>query len=176
MKVSLFGSNYESVNKYSARNNIAFAHHPDFNRLSCKLPILTSHYFRRGLVIYTNNFAKFWDIINVFKNVFTDDIQKPVKMLIAGIANSEEPFSYLTSIKTIIKDKPISDVLNLHVIDLQSQPDEEKLYENSYITCNIPEFAKDGFVHLPHPKYPSYNYISLVVSLYPIYLHFFGFK
>jgi hypothetical protein len=126
--------------------------------LAERLPVLTSHYYRRGLVIYTNNFEKFGDIINVFRNVFTDKILKPVKMLIAGVANSEEPFSYLTAIKTMINDKPIGKLLDLHVIDLQSKPDEDKLYENSYIPCNIPEFAKDGFIYSPHPKYPKYNY------------------
>ena len=158
MKADFSYFNYSQVNKTSIQRNTAFGHHRDFNKLAERLPILTSHYFRRGLVVYINNFEKFGDIINVFKNVFTNNIQKPVKMLIAGVANSEEPFSYLTSIKTIIKDKPIDDVLDLHIIDLQSKPDENKLYENSYIPCNIPEFAKDGFVYCPHPKYPSYNY------------------
>ena len=77
------------------------------------------------MIICTGDTGPFGKLTQIFESVFINKIRQPLKMLIAGIASSQEPFSYLTTIKTIIKDKPIENVLDLHIIDLQSKPDDD---------------------------------------------------
>lgn len=132
---------------------MAFGHHPDFTLRDPRGTITTSEWFRRGMVINTGDIGPFWNLVHIFEDVFTNTIQEPIRMLIAGIADSQEPFSYLTTIKTIIKNKPIKDVLDLHIIDLQSCPDGGTLLDNSTYNNIPPEFAKDGFVYSPHHKF-----------------------
>lgn len=157
MKITLPSVNY-NYNRRNPRCNNSFGHHPDFDILLKTKPVLTSDYFRRGITIKIGDYPNFRDIVNLFNSIFSKNI-KPIKMLIAGIANSEEPFSYLTTIKTIIKDKPIHDVLDLYIIDLQSKPDKDKLFKNSYLVDSTPPiFAKRGFVYSPHDIYPLYKY------------------
>ena len=42
-------------------------------------------------------------------------------MLIAGIGKSQEPFSYLSTLKSLFKNKKLTDILKLKTIDLQSK-------------------------------------------------------
>ena len=155
MKVSLSNFNYNYARNPIAKNNLSFGHHPDFDNIKSKRPICYSYYFRRDHISGIER--GYYDLINVFRKVFTGD-DGPKKMLVAGIANSEEPLSYLATIKQLNPDKPIENVVDLHVIDLQSKPNEKKLYGDSYILAIIPSYAKDSFVYKPHPEYALFEY------------------
>lgn len=131
------------INKVNNYNN--FKAHPDFVKLSQNYGITASSYFRRGPA-YGCADENFQDIINIFKKIF-HKIEKPLKMLIVGIGNSQEPFSYLATIKDIINNKEINDVLDLNIVDLQSKPDKNKLFKNSYFEySHVPDFAQSSFV------------------------------
>ena len=134
-----------------------FGHHPDFNRLvNAKEPVTASSYFRRG---YSSWGGKFTDIVKTFQTIFSENMNTPKKMLIVGVADSQEPFSYLATIKQIIKNTPIQNVLDLYIVDLQSAPDTEKLHKDSYTLGHLlPDYAKDGFKIKKHPQKSFYNY------------------
>lgn len=158
MRISLSCHNYNFNNTSSSKYNPMFGHHPDLTAMISKnRPVLVSSWFRRG-GSHLDPGQNFIDIVKVFKKAF-NNITNPLKMLIVGIANSEEPFSYLAAIKQINKDKPIEDSVDLHVIDLQSKPERDKLYNDAYYTMDyIPYYAKGSFVYNPHPKIPLFNY------------------
>lgn len=145
------------INASNQRNRTTFTHHPDFDRLIKTEPLTASSYFRRGFASHEVSDA-FIDIVNTFKKVFSGNITVPKRVLIVGIADSQEPFSYLTSIRQIV-DRPIEEVLDLHTVDLQSAPSHKKLHEDSYTWCHmIPNYAKSGFVRSSDPKKMFYNY------------------
>ncbi len=158
MKISLTAYNYSQINYPSTKQNITFGHHPELEvMLSKKWPVLTSSYFRRGSS-YIDSTRSFLEIVNIFHKVFKNTDEIP-KMLIVGIGNSEEPFSYLSTIKQLNKDKPVDDVSDFYIVDMQSKPKREDLYITSYCTEDyIPFYAKEGFVFDPHPKIPLYDY------------------
>ena len=138
-------------------SNLSFSHHPDFDRLIKDFPLCASAYFRRGSVVPGAS-PDFIDIVRVFNNVFkTDGIKK---LLIIGIANSEEPLSYLSTIKQIKKDKPVDMFLDLHILDLQSKPDKEKVFIDSYLVYeDLPDYAKDSFIYDPeHSEWSFHKY------------------
>ena len=72
--------------------------------------ITASSYFRRGPYYGSAN-DNFQNIINVFQTIFDKNIKQPIKMLIVGIGDSQEPFSYLAVIKNIIKYQNLSSIL-----------------------------------------------------------------
>ena len=75
-------------------------------------------------------------------------------MLIAGIGNSQEPFSHLAVIKNITQ-KPLKDILDLHIIDLQNKPNSIKLYIQSFYDRKCaPVYAPDSFTETQ--KYRKY--------------------
>ena len=136
-------------------NHTAFTHHPDFEKLAQIEPIKASCYFRRDSISSADHFL---DIINVFKTMFEGEIKTPKKMLIVGIADSQEPFSYLTAISQIRKDKPIEEILDLYIVDLQSAPDKKKLLKDSYaIKDLIPDYARGGFIKSMRPNNYFYS-------------------
>lgn len=139
--------------------NPSFTHHPDFDRLVKEYPtaICTSGYFRRGYVGCVPS-PRFVNILNVFKKVFSTDGIK--KLLIIGVANSEEPFSYISTIKQLKKDKPLESFLDLYTMDLQSKPDYKKLFEDSYTLDEcFPDYAKDSFIYDPeHSEWSFHKY------------------
>lgn len=144
---------------YNNQNPVSFAHHPDFEKMiKAKEPIIASSYFRRSpIALYTVD--SFTDIINTFKEVFQGEFKTPKKMLIVGVADSQEPFSYLASIRQIVKDKPIQEILDLYIVDLQSAPEHKKLYNNSHTLGHLmPEYAKEGFVRSEDLGKNFYNY------------------
>ena len=155
MKISTSYPYYNYTPKYQTKNNPSFGHHPDFVRIARTRPICMSSFFRRDYVAPGSE--GFYDIVNLFRKVFTGN-DGPKKMLIAGIANSEEPFSYLPTIKQLNPDKPIEDVVDLYIIDLQSKPDDNTLFDESYTMEYIPIYAKDSFIYSPHPKIACYDY------------------
>lgn len=124
---------------------VAFKAHPDFDELSKDYEIKASSYFRRGF-FYGSPSDKYQDIVNVFQDVFANDT-KAKTMLIGGIGDSQEPFSYLATIKQIIKDRKLKDALDLRIVDLQSKPKTKDLFENSFFDHSWePAYARSSFV------------------------------
>lgn len=134
------------------KNSLTFKAHPDFVKLSKNYNITASSYFRRGQT-YGSADKDFMDIVKLFDKIFTRKIKEPLKMLIAGIGESQEPFSYLAVIKNIIRNKNIKEVLDLHVVDLQSKPNSGELFKNSYFEySHKPDYASSSFVKDMMPK------------------------
>ena len=133
--------------KYNTKNNqINFKAHPDFERLSKSFDIKASSFFRRG-PFYGSPDEQFSDIISVFAKMFGENMGHSKKMLIAGIGDSQEPFSYLAVIKNLIKDIPIAKSLDLNIVDLQSKPSKRDLFINSYYESRYePAFVASSFV------------------------------
>lgn len=135
-----------STSIYSYNNRqVTFKAHPDFDKLSKDYEIKASSYFRRGTA-YGSESEEYIDIVEVFEDLFANNTI-PKTMLIAGIGDSQEPFSYLATIKQIIKDRKLKDSLDLRIVDLQSKPTTNKLFENSFFDHTWkPEYARDSFV------------------------------
>ena len=162
MRIQNINLNYTN-NRNIKKKTISFKDHPDFIRLKYQYDITASSFFRRG-PYYGTPSADFQNLINIFNDIFSVPMQKPKKMLIVGIGESQEPFSYLAVIKDIIKDKTLEEVLDLSIVDLQSKPNKEKLFRNSFFDNNRePEFARDSFVKekslCSHPRFRVKNKI-----------------
>ena len=125
---------------------INFTAHPDFYKFNST----QSCYFRRGVVALANN-AGYTNIENLFCKIFQSKLNKPKKMLIIGIGHSQEPFSYLASIKGIINSNPLNKNIDLYIVDLQSKPEYKKLRLNAF-----PNF----FPYEEFPKYASKSFIK----------------
>lgn len=143
-------TNIKSHNNYNyykqAKPN--FTAHPDFYKYNST----QSCYFRRGAVVSP---SKGYDNIEeLFVKIFTQDENTPKSMLIIGIGNSQEPFSYLSSIKGIIKDKPLNKNVDLYTVDLQSMPRENELKNSAF--CNLREYE----------TFPKYAQRSIVKDSY----------
>lgn len=140
------------INNITTNSKTSFKAHPDFVKLSKNYNITASSYFRRGQA-YGSADENFIDIVKLFEKIFTKQIKTPLKMLIGGIGESQEPFSYLAVIKNIIKDKNLCEVLDLNIIDLQSKPNKEKLFKDSYFEfSHSPDYASNSFVKDVAPK------------------------
>ena len=153
MKIRFNTSNNIQTN--NRNKNPKFKAHPDFNRLSERYNLTASTYFRRGLG-YGGPDRGFVDIIKTFIENFGEKIVEPKKMLIAGIGNSQEPFSYLAVIKDLFQNKNLNEILDLHTVDLQSKPKDEKLKLDSFLdfgNCAGPEYAKSSFLEDDALKY-----------------------
>ncbi len=147
-------NNYQN-NYYNDKfaNKTTFKAHPDFDAISQVCNITVSGYFRRGGFYGLPN-QEFVDIIKVFNKFFGKDMQNKVKMLIGGIGNSQEPFSYLAVIKNLIGNRKISDVVELYIVDLQSRPDKKTLMQQSfYDHPGEPFYVRDSFVKDNSEKY-----------------------
>ena len=132
--------------------NLKFTAHPDFYKFNSTL----SCYFRRGLFALVNN-KGYADIENLFCKIFQANINEPKKMLIIGIGNSQEPFSYLASIKGIIGNNQLRKNVDLYIVDLQSKPEFKKLRLNSFPNLfpyeTFPKYAGRSFIK--DVKYPE---------------------
>ena len=137
MRITSINSHIQNNHIYT--KNQTFTAHPDFYRINS----LQSAYFRRGIVALPNT-EGYADIENHFYKIFNTDLKEPIKMLIIGIGNSQEIFSYLATIKGIIKDKNLNKYVDLYVVDLQSKPSYEKLRLDSFLDL------------LPYEKFPQY--------------------
>jgi len=134
-------------------SSINFKAHPDFVKYAKDYPITASNYFRRG-PHYGSPSNDFKDIVYAFEEVFCGNDSSPKTMLVVGIGESQEPFSYLATIKDIVKDKKLSDTLDLNIVDLQTKPSHKKLIEQSYFDYpGVPWFAQDSFVQVDLKKY-----------------------
>lgn len=143
----------EKQKQQNYRNHkVTFKNHPDFIRLQKQYQITASSYFRRGPYYGSAN-DNFQNIINVFQTIFDKNIKQPIKMLIVGIGDSQEPFSYLAVIKNIIKYQNLSSILDLNIVDLQSKPSNDKLLMDSfYEDINEPKFVPQSFVYDYSPR------------------------
>ena len=114
---------YTNNNSYRfQQKNTNFKAHPDFIELAKRYEVTASSFFRRG-ISYGSPSERFNDIVNILKKIFLSSLNQKQKLLITGIGNSEEPFSYLASIKEIIKTRKLEDTVDLNIVDLQSRPD-----------------------------------------------------
>ncbi len=127
------------------RYRLNFTAHPDFYKFNST----QSCYFRRGVVALANN-KGYADIEDLFCNIYQAKPNKPKKMLIIGIGHSQEPFSYLASIKGIIKNNPLNKNVDLYVVDLQSKPKYNELRLNAFPNLfpyeTFPKYAGKSFV------------------------------
>ena len=136
---------YNSKYNYVNNKKPVFKAHPDFYRYNST----QSCYFRRGSVLLFQP-KGYSEIEELFCRIFKPSENMPKKFLIAGIGNSQEPFSYISSIKGILKDKLLKDNVDLHTIDLQSKPEHNTLKLNAF--CDkfdyqtFPKYAKNSFV------------------------------
>ena len=137
MRINSINSRIQNNHIYT--KNQTFTAHPDFYRFNS----VQSAYFRRGIVALPN-IKGYADIENHFYEIFNTDLKEPIKMLIIGIGNSQEVFSYLATIKGIIKDKKLSKYVDLYIVDLQSKPSSKKLRLDSFSDL------------LPFDKFPQY--------------------
>ena len=154
MKISAVNTYYPGlhINQINVQSP-TFTHHKDYDDMRWKYGINpegeyiinASSYFRRGR-FYGSPIDSYQDVIDTFKYVFKDK-KHPKKMLVVGVANSQEPFSYLASIKEIIGKKPLKNALDLHIVDLKSKPHNYEVYEASYFdNFYPPKFARSSFV------------------------------
>lgn len=138
-KNSLTVENYNEVTKKA---------HPDFYEISqYNLSLRASSFFRRGVVLGETSYFK--DVIDVFSTLFNKNTNDKKSILIVGIGRSQEPFSYLASIKELIKDKKLKDVLNLQTVDLQAKPTKNILLSCTHyggFWGKEPIFAKSSFI------------------------------
>ncbi len=123
----------------------SFKARPDFQIYNSTI----SCYFRRGSVLLSC--AKDYDKIeSLFTKKFNPNIKNLRRMLIIGIGKSQEPFSYLASIKGIIKDRTLKDDVDLYSVDLQSKPSHLELKNHAFCDLfdyqNFPKYAKSSFV------------------------------
>ena len=133
-----------NTNNHTCKN-LKFTAHPDFYKINST----QSCYFRRGVVALANN-KGYAGIEDLFFNIFQSKLNKPKKMLIIGIGNSQEPFSYLASIKGIIQEKPLNKNVDLYIVDLQSKPEYNKLrldaFPNLFPYETFPKYAGKSFI------------------------------
>lgn len=102
-----------------------------------------SSYFRRGLGHGEPN-KGFKDIADVFVDYYKNN-SRPMDLLIAGVANAQEPFSYLTTIQAINPDKPLKKLVDLNCIDLKSRISSNDLVKYAKCPYAPPKYAKSCF-------------------------------
>lgn len=144
-KITPIKKNILTVENY---NEVTKKAHPDFYEISqYNLSLRASSFFRRGVVLGETSYFK--DIIDVFSTLFNKNTNDKKSILIVGIGRSQEPFSYLASIKELIKDKKLKDVLNLQTVDLQAKPTKNILLSCTHyggFWGKEPMFAKSSFI------------------------------
>lgn len=144
-KITHVKKNILTVENY---NEVTKKAHPDFYEISqYNLSLRASSFFRRGVVLGETSYFK--DIIDVFSTLFNKNTNDKKSILIVGIGRSQEPFSYLASIKELIKDKKLKDVLNLQTVDLQAKPTKNILLSCTHyggFWGKEPMFAKSSFI------------------------------
>ena len=159
MRISPITTSYNNFYRNNHTQRTTFKAHPDFDELSQKYDVTASSFFRRG-PLYGVASPEFIDVVQVFKDVFKSDSKQ--NMLIVGIGESQEPFSYLATIKSLYPNKKLTDILNLKTVDLQSKPSSQQLFSDSYYEYRYqPDFAQSSFVTDVRRgiKYPSsYSY------------------
>lgn len=142
-KITRIKKNILTVENY---NEVTKKAHPD-EISQYNLSLRASSFFRRGVVLGETSYFK--DVIDVFSTLFNKNTNDKKSILIVGIGRSQEPFSYLASIKELIKDKKLKDVLNLQTVDLQAKPTKNILLSCTHyggFWGKEPIFAKSSFI------------------------------
>ena len=152
-----FGKTAPKISAPIQKDTITLKHHPDFYTLNKKYELLASNYFRRG-GFYGSASEKFIDVINSLKLFFNEEplntkTDDKVKMLVGGIGESQEPFSLLATVKSLIGDKKIDDVLDMHTVDLQGKPGNSTLFKQSFNDSYEPRFVQSSFIADDGTKY-----------------------
>ena len=149
-----------------------FTAHPDFYKYNST----QSCFFRRGSVLLACS-KGYEDIENLFYKIFKINQNFPKNMLIAGIGNSQEPFSYLASIKGIIKNKPLIKNVDLSIVDLQSKPEYKDLKMHAF--CNLydyqsfPKYAEKGFIKDSIDDWLEIRHKEKMPALIDEYMHYY---
>ncbi len=151
----------------------AFTAHPDFYKFNST----QSCYFRHGTYVVST--SRYKNIEKVYNKVLKLKDNSPKDILIVGIGNSQEPFSHMASAKSILKEKPLKDNVSLYTVDLQSKPDDKKLFDDSfYDGYYAPKYAKSSFEkYIPKKEKDdtldamknldilTYEYINSIINL-----------
>ncbi len=122
-----------------------FTAHPDFYKFNST----QSCFFRRGVVSLVNErgYAK---LENLFFQIFSKPDDTPKEMLIVGLAHSQEPFSYLASIKGILGNHSLNKNVDLYTVELDSAPELSALKYDSFCDLrdyeHFPKYAGKSFV------------------------------
>lgn len=143
MRIAPISSYINISYNHNVKSKPIFTAHPDFYKYNS----IQSCYFRRGSIL-VSCMEGYKDIENLFCKVFKNNGIK--NMLIIGIGSSQEPFSYLASIKGIIKDRKLKNNVDLYTVDLQSKPEHIELKLNAFCKLHeyesFPEYAESSFV------------------------------
>ena len=140
------------------KQNKSFKAHPDFDRLAKLYQIKASSYFRRG-ALFGSPSDEFESVAQTLLEYFAKDMDSKKTMLIAGIADSQEPFSYLAVLKNYFPHKLLKEILDLYIVDLQSQPSSQKIKKDSFFDCYYkPDYATNSFVKDDGSKYGGFKY------------------
>ena len=138
--ISYINSSYN----HNVKTKPVFAAHPDFYKYNS----IQSCYFRRGSVLLSC--AKgYKNIEDIFCRIFklNNDLKN---MLIIGIGSSQEPFSYLASIKGILENRKLNNNVDLFTVDLQSKPERTDLKLKAFCDLldyqSFPEYAEKSIV------------------------------
>ena len=127
------------------QSQTVFTAHPDFYKYNST----QSCFFRRGSVLLSCS-KGYEDIENLFYKIFKTGPDILKSMLIIGIGSSQEPFSYLASIKGILGNRKLNNNLNLCTVDLQSKPGRTDLKLKAFCDLfdyqSFPEYAEKSFV------------------------------
>lgn len=128
------------VNNSPKKQNVSFCARPEFDMFVRQFSNLNlSRYFRRDQPI-----GVYSDVVQSIKLVYSN-VKKP-KILVVGVADAQEPFSILTVIKTLNKDKPLKSVVDLNCVDFKPKIAAKDLEKYSYLDSSAPpQFAKEGF-------------------------------
>lgn len=139
-------------NNYNSSFGIrsTYVPNPDYLRLKSRCKnLLASCYFRRGQWYDFANKDLFKQVVDIFQKVF-EETKRPKGMLIVGVADSQEPFSYLAVINEIAKkqNKRLEDIIDLHTVDLQRKPWDIKIRKDSFFDAGCkPPFAESSFYY-----------------------------
>ena len=144
--------NFNNQASHQTPKKINFKAHPDFINLKRDYEIVASSFFRRGCC-YGSPSKNFVDVENCLRQIFTN-LKDKKTMLIAGIGESQEPFSELAVIKDALGKRPLKKSLDLHIIDLQSKPDKKTLFRQSFYNSPFePDYVPKSFVKDEGLKY-----------------------
>lgn len=109
-------------------------------------PMLTmSSYFRRGF--YSGASDDFQDVIDVLADILKEK-KRPIRILVAGVADGQEPISLLASVSELTQHSPIEETLDLNLVDINPYP---KIREIS----NRPIYAESSFEKLAEGTQPE---------------------
>lgn len=131
-------------------NTISFKAHPEFEALNRGYNVTASSFFRHSQY-YGSPDVEFNDVKNILTSAFQQKSKNPKKILIAGIGNSQEPFSFLAVIHRVLGKTPLKKGVDMYCVDLQSQPTKETLFKHSFYDSNgTPAFVPESFVEDKH--------------------------